>query len=102
SSVRPQEYEVVGFGVLDGDPALHLVFDDGLALSWRFQPDYKWTIRHRRVRCAVAPRAGDSKRPPFGRGPLSLRRKLLLGHPAAVCRALVDQPPRDVCVPRPE
>ena len=61
-SIRAEQDEIVDLGILDGDPTLHLVVDNGLALAGSFKANdrvYSFTRRFR----GFAPRAVYPKRP---------------------------------------
>ena len=100
-SVRAEQDEIVELGILDGDPALDAVVDDGLALARRLQADDEGLVRRRRS--GAQSRHGLSMR--NGRrsacGLLALRGELLLGHVAAIGCAALEQPVGDFGVARP-
>src|SRR5439155_18425356 len=99
-AVRPEQDEVVDFGVLDGDAALHFVIDDSLTLARRFKADNE-RFAGLFVR-DVAPTAADAKRPALGFRLLALLGEFLLRHVAAIGGAALQEPVGDIGMTGPE
>ncbi|OIQ70399.1 hypothetical protein GALL_479880 [mine drainage metagenome] len=83
-AVRAQQDQVVEILVLEGHVALHLVGDQGLALSRGPQPDHIGLVR---VIIAVAITPGRTDHPALGAGGLALMRQFVGGHVATIGRA---------------
>src|SRR5690606_12969366 len=79
--VGAQQHEIVEFGILHGDAALHAILDHRLALARGLEADDEWSFA---LLVGIPPGAFDSERPPLRLGAFALCGQFLLSHPAAI------------------